>query len=200
MTTIYLLRHGQYEPHDGILPYRLSDFHLSQKGKEDVHELATKLSSKPIVAVYTSPLERTFETAIILAKSFGLTPIIDERLLEVRSPAQGEKEGFVKSKGGWGIYETEWYKEHDGESMVEIVARMKSAFEEFVFKHEGKEIIVVSHGDPIMLTAAYYQGIALESSALGSIPYVPMVGGFRLAFEAGEKPTVVVFSSYSIAS
>lgn len=193
MTTIYLLRHGQYETHDGILPYRLSNFHLSQKGKEDVHELKAKLSSKPIVAVYTSPLERTFETAAILAQPFHLMPMVDDRLLEVRSPAQGEKEGFVEAKGGWGIYETEWYKKHGGESVVEIAARMKSAVEEFALKHEGKEIIVVSHGDPIMLTAAYYQGIVLESSALGSISYVPMTGGFKVAFEAGEKPTVVVF-------
>ncbi len=186
MTTIYLLRHGQYETHDGILPYRLSDFHLSQKGKEDVHELATKLSSKPIVAVYTSPLERTFETAIILAKSFGLTPIIDERLLEVRSPAQGEKEGFVEEKGGWGIYETEWYKDHDGESLIEIASRMKEAMEEFALKHEGKEIIVVSHGDPLMLLKAVYQGIALTPEALSIIPYIPMVGGYKIDFDDGK--------------
>lgn len=182
-TTIYLLRHGQYETHDGILPYRLSNFHLSQKGKEDATALASNLSLKSIVAVYTSPLERTFETATILAKPFGLTPIVDERLFEVRSPSEGEKEGFVEAKGGWGIYETEWYKKHGGESVVEIAARMKSAVEEFALKHEGKEIIVVSHGDPIMLTAAYYQGIAIESSALGSIPYVPMAGGYKIEFE-----------------
>lgn len=193
MTTIYLLRHGEYESPNHILPYRLANFHLSQKGISDVKALAETFSYRSIVAIYTSPLERALETAIILAKPYGLSPIIDERLLEVRSPAEGEKEGFVESKGGWGIYETEWYKEHDGESLIEIASRMKEAMEEFVRRHEGNEIIVVSHGDPIMLTTAYYQDIALESSALGSIPYVPMAGGFRVAFEVGEKPTVAVF-------
>jgi len=186
MTTLYLLRHGQYETHNGILPYRLPRFHLSQKGIIDVTTLAHKFSSRPIVAVYSSPLERTFETAIILAKPLGLTPIIDDRLLEVRSPAQGEKEGFVESKGGWGIYETEWYKEHGGETLDEIVSRMNEVIEEIRGRHEGKEVIVVSHGDPIMLTAAYYQGIALESSALGSIPYIPMAGGFQIDINDGK--------------
>lgn len=191
MTIIYLLRHGQYESPNHILPYRLANFHLSQKGIDDVTNVAQKLSSRSIVAVYTSPLERTYETAVILAQSQGLTPIVDERLLEVRSPAQGQKEGFVEAKGGWEIYETTWFKERGGETLAEIASRMKSAMEEFVHLHEGKELIVVSHGDPIMALVALYKGMSLTpESLLASHPYVRMAGGYRLEFEERRKVTV----------
>lgn len=182
MTTIYLFRHGQYESPDKIVPYRLPGFHLSNRGIAEVAEVAEKLANFPISAVYTSPLERTFETAIILAKSFGLTPIIDERLLEVRSPSQGEKEGFVEEKGGWGIYETEWYKDQGGESLDEIVSRMKEAIEEIRIRHEGKEIIVVSHGDSIMLLKAVYKSISLTPEALSKQQYISMASGYKINF------------------
>lgn len=183
MTTIYLFRHGQYETHDGILPYRLPNFHLSQKGIDDVTAVAQKIADRPIVAVYTSPLERTFETATILAKPFGLTPIVDERLLEVRSPVQGNSEDFLTSKGGWEIYDSKWFKENGGEPIVEIAARMKSAVEEFAFKHEGKEIIVVSHGDPLMILKAIYLEVSLTPTELSQIPYISMAGGYRVGID-----------------
>lgn len=192
MTTIYLLRHGEYVSPNHIVPYRLSGFHLSQKGITDVIHVAKTLASKSIVAVYTSPLERTYETAVILAQSHGLTPIVDERLLEVRSPAQGQKEGFVEAKGGWGIYDTLWYKEHGGEPLEEIASRMKAAIDEFVKRHEGKELIVVSHGDPIMVLVALYKGMSLTpESLLASHPYVAMAAGYRLNFEDSGQVIVL---------
>lgn len=192
MTTIYLFRHGQYETHDGILPYRLAGFPLSEKGKSDVTKLANSFSTKSIAAVYTSPLERTLETATIVAKAFGLTPIVDERLLEVRSPVEGNTESFLHSKGGWGIYNSDWYKENGGELVEEIATRMKSAIEEYAKRHNGKEIIVVSHGDPLMILKAVYKGITLTPEALSQLPYIPMAGGFTI--DVDENGRVIITS------
>lgn len=199
MTTIYLFRHGQYESPNHAVPYRLPGFHLSAKGVADVTARASELATKPIVAVYTSPMERTYETATILAKPFHLTPIVDDRLIELRSPAQGEKEGFVEARGGWGIYESPWYKEHGGESMQEVVARMQAAMVDFTQKHANGEVIVVSHGDPIMLLVAKLKGIPLTPEALtASRPYVPMAGGYRLDLEEGSKVTISPLNSSKI--
>lgn len=188
MTTLYLIRHGQYASPDHIIPYRLPGFHLSPKGISDVTRLAEALASRSIAAVYTSPMERTQETAAILAKPFHVTPIVDERLLEARSPAQGQKEGFLEARGGWDIYESDWFKEHNGESMADIAARMKVAIEDITLAHKNAEVIVVSHGDPIMLLVASYRGISLTPEALHAMqPYVPMAGGYTLSFnEEGE--------------
>ena len=49
----------------------------------------------------------------------------------MRSAAQGKPEGFPESMGGWGMYETDWYKSRGGET--------------------PEEILVVSHADPIMM-------------------------------------------------
>ena len=95
MTTIYLLRHGEYSSSQGIIPYRLSGFHLSEIGIAQVKSRSDSLANEPIVAIFTSPMERTLETAQILALPHGLTPIVDERLNEVRSPLQGKTKAEI---------------------------------------------------------------------------------------------------------
>ena len=136
------------------MPYRLSGFPLSHEGKATVEKLADTFSGKHIAAIYSSPLERTRETAEILAKKLNMHVLFDDRLLEVRSPAQGKPVGFTESMGGWKIYDSEWYKKNNGESVQEIFERMQSFMKEKIAEYKGKEIIVVSHGDPIMIYRA----------------------------------------------
>lgn len=158
-TTIYLVRHAAYESPDHILPFRLPGFHLSEQGKKKAKELADFFSTKSISAIYSSPIARARETAEIIAGKRKV--MIDDRLIEVRSPAQGKPEGFPESMGGWKMYETGWYKKNKGETQEEIYSRMKSFMDEKIEMHRGKEIVVVSHGDPIMFylrkTAPYIQ-------------------------------------------
>jgi len=166
-TTVYLIRHAAYESPDHILPFRLPGFHVSDAGKLAAKKLAEYFSTKTIDAVYSSPLERTMETATIIAGKQNV--IRDDRLLEVRSPAQGKPEGFPESMGGWKMYETDWYTHQHGETPEEVRERMKDFMEEKVAAHNGKEIIVVSHGDPIMFYYAQYVG-----KLFTDIPYVQM--------------------------
>lgn len=193
MTTIYLLRHGHYDSPTPVAPYRLPGFHLSPQGLNQVKSLADTLSNESIASVFTSPLERTRETANSIGRSRGITPIIDERLIEVRSPLQGKSIEEIHALGGWNwqIYDTPWYKEQKGETLEEICARMVSFIDEKRREYSGTGICAVSHGDPIMLAAAYYGGVSLDVEHLVAMqPYVPMAGGFRLAFEAGQAPGI----------
>ncbi len=187
MTTIYLLRHGHYESPAPVAPYRLPGFHLSPEGIRQVEVLSRQLAGEQIAAMVTSPMERTRETADILARAHHLAPVVDERLNEVRSPFQGKTPDEIQALGGWNwqIYDTQWYQKQGGETIEEIRARVVSVVEEKRLEHSGKAICLVSHGDPIMVAAAYYRGTTLDTAHLMAIvPYVPMAGGFRLVFEA----------------
>lgn len=191
-SVIYLIRHGEYANPKQIAPYRLPGFHLTENGKQEVSRLSEQLSQEPIVAVYTSPLERTQETAGILAKPHGLQPVIDDRLIEVRSQLEGHTIDEINRNGGWNwdVYTNPVWK--GGETLEEIFARVNTVVEEKIKQFKGKSIILVTHGDPVMLIAAQYMGIPRTIKALASIqPYVQMGTGFRMDFE-GDSKTVHV--------
>src|SRR5574337_487721 len=95
---IYLARHGM---HDLLLPGRnrmagsLPGVRLNSQGVAQAQRIASRLAAEPIVWVACSPLERTHETAEIIARPHGCDVTVDERLLEWRS---GPWEGMAISE------------------------------------------------------------------------------------------------------
>ena len=69
-TTIHFIRHGKVENPDHLLYERLPGFHLSDLGRRMVRATADYTAADPqlssVVAVYSSPLDRTRETAGII--------------------------------------------------------------------------------------------------------------------------------------
>jgi broad specificity phosphatase PhoE len=68
MPVFLLIRHGETDYNKKMrLPGRLPDVHLNTKGRQQAQTLAESLAKAPIKAIYSSPLERTMETAAPLA-------------------------------------------------------------------------------------------------------------------------------------
>lgn len=191
MTSLYIIRHGKYLTPDGVIPYRLPGFHLAPEGVAMVEKLAGQLLEVPFVAIYTSPMERTQETAAIIAKSHGITPQIDERLLEVRSPAQGLTVPEIEAitPFDWRMYDTQWRKAGNGESIEDVFARTAEIINEKLIAHKDAAFALVTHGDQTMLMAAHYMGIPRTTEALLKLDYVPMGGGFKIEIE-GDKISI----------
>ncbi len=72
MTTVILIRHGHTDWADKKLAGWLPDVHLSEAGQKQAAALPDRLAGVEIAAIYSSPLERTLETAQLLAKARGL--------------------------------------------------------------------------------------------------------------------------------
>ncbi len=187
MTTLYLIRHGQYDSPQPVVPYRLPGYHLSQEGVQQARAIAERLAHEPIHAVFASKLERTMETAVIIAAPHHLIPVADDRLLEVDSPAQGKTKEFIDSLGGWFIYDTRWYKERNGETLDEIFSRIYGFVEEKRKEYMNRSVIAVTHGDLVMLLAMYYMGIPRTAESLRNVPYVSMASGFRIDLYAKDR-------------
>ena len=63
VTLLLLIRHGTNDWVHGRLAGWTPGVHLNEEGRRQAMALATRLAILPIDAVYSSPLERTVETA-----------------------------------------------------------------------------------------------------------------------------------------
>ena len=85
MTTVLLVRHGLTAMTGPVLAGHTPGVHLDERGRAQAATLAQRLRQVVLAAVVTSPLDRCQETAAaVSAGRDGVTPEVDERLVEVR--------------------------------------------------------------------------------------------------------------------
>ena len=165
-TTIHFVRHGKVENPGHLLYERLPGFHLSEVGvrmaQATAHYIAVSPQLNTVSAIYSSPLERTRETAgeILTAlnevrEARGEEPLeltTDERIIEARNEFRGKRighgEGALWRNGNWKLV-TNLYKPSWGETYRQIAARVSGFADEKVREFPGRHIIVVSHESPI---------------------------------------------------
>ena len=82
-TRIYLIRHGETEHSAADRLSGASDIDLAAEGRRQASCLAQRLARQPIAALYSSPLRRTVETATLVGRPHGLTPILAAGLREI---------------------------------------------------------------------------------------------------------------------
>ena len=165
-TTIHFVRHGEVHNPDHILYERLPGFHLSDRGRRMAEATARYLAASPqtntAAAVYSSPLDRTRETAQAILTALNETRaarneeslelVTDQRIIEAgnnfRGTRIGHGEGALWRNGNWKLVTNLW-KPSWGESYRQIAARVSAFAQEKVREHAGQQIIVVSHESPI---------------------------------------------------
>lgn len=172
-TNIYFVRHGDVVNPKKIWYGRLSGFPLSKSGKRQMKEAGDKLKKKSIDIIYTSPLLRASQSAEIIKEKLNLKKIyFSKKILEVKSSLQGEKLSIL-NKIRFFIFKSQG-NSIKGESIEDLFKRMESFIAEILQKHQGKNIVVVSHGDPIMILRAKYMGLPIINDSIrpGSKGYI----------------------------
>ena len=162
-TRLLLVRHGATELSAEDRFAGTTGVDLSGEGREQIKRLALRLQRETIAAAYCSPLGRTVESAKILCAPHHLTPIerpelqevshghwegLSRREVEVRFPAEyeaWESDPFTVSPEG-------------GESGVAVLARALPVIREIVVKHEGQQVLVVSHKATLRILIASVLG------------------------------------------
>ncbi|MCB1277738.1 histidine phosphatase family protein [Prosthecobacter sp.] len=166
LTRIYLIRHGATILTAEDRFAGATDVPLSDTGREQASRLAERLRGLPVTAVYASPLDRTMETARILALPHQLEVRPRDGLREIshghwEQLTRGEVEQkFPNEAAAWDEDPFTCAPE-GGESGLAVTARALPAFLDIVRQHEGESVIVVSHKATIRL---------LLSSLLGFDP------------------------------
>lgn len=168
MTTVFLVRHGLNDHVElDRLAGRAPNVHLNEAGQAQAQALADVFSEIPLQAVYSSPLERTIETA---------EPIAGAVRLKVNSRPGLEEVDYGKWQGRtlkslartklWGRVQRipSLARFPEGESFPEAQARIVAELDTLLTRHLGKQdsFVCVSHGDMIKLAVAHYLGLPLD--------------------------------------
>ncbi len=185
MTRIYLIRHGETEDADSRRYKGHIDVPLSENGIQQIKRVADYIMRDgnvgarravplrngcggPLTSVYCSDLSRAIKSAEIIAAPFGLKPEIVEDLKE-RSFGVWEGMTFDEIKEKWPDAFNSWaanplkFSPMDGESTIELRDRVIKAFEEIMKKHNGQNIVIVSHGGVIRVLLSEMLGMPLEN-------------------------------------
>ena len=167
MPIIFLIRHGENEyVKEGRLAGRTPNVHLNQTGTQQADQLARYFSNIKIRAVYSSPLERTIETAQPIAAALNLTIQIRDGLNEVDfGDWQGKTLKSLRRRKLWNIVQSAPSQARfpGGESFSEAQLRIVNEIGNICSKHKPKDqIICISHSDMIKLLVAYYIGLPVD--------------------------------------
>lgn len=153
---IVLVRHGAT---DWNLEHRCqgsSDRDLSEVGVRQAEDIAARLRTENVCAIYASDLKRARRTAEMIGQPHHLPVIIEERIRELD---HGKLEGltFTEIKENFGEFLTRWRTEPaelqvpGGERLIDVAERAWSGLNQIVERHASSEnIVVVSHNFPIV--------------------------------------------------
>ncbi|SFJ42595.1 probable phosphoglycerate mutase [Halobacillus dabanensis] len=143
MTKVALIRHGSTKWNKEKRAQGSSDIPLDEEGERDARKLAKRLEKENWDLLYSSPLLRAKQTAGFIHEKVGLEVQFDSRLKEAGG---GQIEGTTEAERieKWGI---NWRMLDLGmEKPMSVVSRGKEFMDEVLKKHDGQNIIVVSHG------------------------------------------------------
>jgi probable phosphoglycerate mutase len=167
MTQILLVRHAV---NDYVKTGRLAGWtpgvHLNEECLAQAAALGKRLEEVPLSAIYSSPLERTVETAeAILQYHPSLNLQLEDKIGELDyGKWQGGEFRKLSQKKRW--YTIQHFPSRvqfpHGETIRAAQARAVDVMEKLVERHENKLVVVVSHADIIKLILAHYLGMHLD--------------------------------------
>lgn len=164
-TTVFLVRHGVHDQLGKTLCGRMAGVGINEQGRREAEALAARLAGEGLQAVYTSPLQRTRETAEPIAAAAGVPPLADEDLLEIDFGAwTGKAFEELRDDPAWRVWNTArgLARPPDGESMVEVQARLSRWLERVRNRHPVGRIAAVTHSDVIKALVAHVVGFSLD--------------------------------------
>lgn len=152
MTRIFLVRHGATDVSKHALAGRTSGIYLNDEGRRQARTLKEHLNSRDFAAVISSPMERTIETAKILAADNGPNVEVDSRFNELDFGVwEGKTFAELMDHPLWPEYNQyrSIHRPPGGEALVEVQGRAWKGIQSLCEKFGESTVLVVSHADVI---------------------------------------------------
>jgi probable phosphomutase (TIGR03848 family) len=165
MTTFALIRHASHGLVGHTIVGRAPGIRLGPDGLRQAEALADRLDGSSIAALYSSPLERARGTAAPIACRLRLEVQIAEELNEIDFGEWTNRTlAELHDLEGWRWFNTfrSGSRIPGGETMVEVQERVLRLLERLCRVHPQQTVALISHGDVIKATLAYYLGVPLD--------------------------------------
>ena len=167
-----LLRHGKniHQTKLKDIIYHFPDDNppcqLIEEGIEEAKRAGEKIKEKNIDYIYCSDILRARQTAKIVADVIGFDSekiIYDTRLRDINWGIFGGKH----KDEAWAYYNCDMMRKFNestpqGETWNDCKKRMIDILQEIERNNENKNILIISHGDPLWLLEGYIKGISDE--------------------------------------
>jgi broad specificity phosphatase PhoE/ribonuclease HI len=165
LTTVILIRHGRTHLTESkrISGSGGENPGLSELGRGDAHKVAKAVAEignggpwshlQPISAIVSSPIQRTLDTAHILANELGLGVVVNDDIAEISfGDWDGHTNAEVMSK--WPELFQQWQgswtvSPPNGESLEDFDLRIQRGRRDILQQFSGQTVAVVSHVMPI---------------------------------------------------
>lgn len=162
----HLVRHGEVDNPRHVVYGRMPGFGLTDRGRRQAEDAARYLGRRPVVAVWSSPLERALETAAIVAAKHALAVNVADGLTEWMLADSWESlvwEDLPVLRPG----ELEAYLEHpwdlafSSETLETCADRMAAVINDVNQGHRDGDVVFVSHQDPVQAVRLLLTGRSL---------------------------------------
>lgn len=153
---ILLIRHALVDACGAFLAGRTSGVHLNSTGERQAAALGDRLAAVDLAAIFTSPLERTQETARAIARC--RTPIIVHEALNEVDFGEWTGRSFDELNGreDWRAFNRSRTAAQipGGEWMADVQSRACRALTEIHHTHPNDHVALVSHADVLRVLIA----------------------------------------------
>lgn len=182
MTTFYLIRHAMHDLVGRALAGRKPGVRLNDAGRREAQRLAERLSLCPIDFVYSSPQERTQETAGALWREVKISGGLDEIDFGAWT---GRTFAELEADPEWPVWVHRRSAAHPpgGETIVQAQQRIVGEMTSLAESGDAKTFALFSHGDVIKAALAHLLEMSLDhleriEIAPASISIVSLGGGY----------------------
>ncbi|CCM78116.1 histidine phosphatase family protein [Rhizobium mesoamericanum] len=158
-TTFFLVRHAAHDNLGSFLAGRMSGIGLGPAGQEQAARVGQRLVREKIDDVYTSPQERTRQTATAITEACRLDPPQINNALDEVDFGTWTGRSFVDLNR-----DVQWQRWNalrglarapGGEHMLDVQHRVVALIESLAGNRRGRRIVLVSHGDVIKAAVTY---------------------------------------------
>lgn len=165
---VHLVRHAEVDNPDHLVCGSMPGFDLSPHGLEQARRVGRYLGPRPVVAIWSSPQQRSLRTAEEIAARSTVPVRVDPDLTDWELTERWKGHPWNSISTGF-PGELEAYLDHPtrlefvAEQLSEVAGRVAAVARRLDQEHPHGDVVIVSHQDPIQAARLHLTGDGLEA-------------------------------------
>jgi probable phosphoglycerate mutase len=157
-TTFYFVRHGESEANRDRVFSGRKDSPLTERGRQQAVALADALEDVGFDRIVATPLSRSLDTALVIARRRKMPVDVVDELIEIDvGDRTGKSFDEVRGLPAW--KDDGFVAWPGGESLEQVLERALRAMRRLHREDPGGTVLVIGHGGVTRILASHYLGI-----------------------------------------